>query len=44
MMQLAALMVKSFKKMAYKNFNKWKKFSRKDRNSDKKVFKKNEGK
>ena len=44
MMQLAALMVKSFKKMAYKNFNKGKKFSRKDRNSDKKVFKRNEGK
>ena len=34
MMQLAALMVKSFKKMAYKNFNKGKKFTRKDRNSD----------
>ncbi|XP_063948084.1 uncharacterized protein LOC135152180 [Daucus carota subsp. sativus] len=44
MMQLAALKVKSFKKMAYKNFNKGKKFSRKDRNSDKKGFKKNEGK
>ncbi|XP_063945935.1 uncharacterized protein LOC135151418 [Daucus carota subsp. sativus] len=42
MMQLAALMVKSFKKMAYKNFNKGKKYSRKDRNSDKKGFKKNE--
>ena len=34
MMQLAALMIKSFKKMAYKNFNKGKKFTRKDRNSD----------
>ncbi|XP_063942845.1 uncharacterized protein LOC135150465 [Daucus carota subsp. sativus] len=44
MMQLAALMVKSFKKMAYKNFNKGKKFTRKDRNSDIKGFKKNEGK
>ncbi|XP_063948076.1 uncharacterized protein LOC135152172 [Daucus carota subsp. sativus] len=44
MMQLAALMVKSFKKMAYKNFNKGKKFTRKDRNSDRKGFKKNEGK
>ncbi|XP_063947601.1 uncharacterized protein LOC135152054 [Daucus carota subsp. sativus] len=44
MMQLAALMVKSFKKMAYKNFNKGKKFLRNDRNSDKKGFKKNEGK
>ena len=48
MMQLAALMVKSFKKLAYKKFNKGKSFSRKDRNSDrvydKKNFKKNEGK
>ncbi|XP_063948055.1 uncharacterized protein LOC135152154 [Daucus carota subsp. sativus] len=44
MMHLAALMVKSFKKIAYKNFNKGKKFTRKDGNSDRKGFKKNEGK
>ncbi|XP_063949925.1 uncharacterized protein LOC135152763 [Daucus carota subsp. sativus] len=44
MMQLAALMVKSFKKMAYKNFNEGKKFKRMERCSDRKGFKKNEGK
>lgn len=44
-MQLASLMIKSFKKMAYKNFRKGKKFSRKDENSDKlKEFKKAKGK
>lgn len=40
MMRLAALMANSFKKMAYKNFKKGKKFSK---NSDKKSFRKAEG-
>ncbi|XP_063948067.1 uncharacterized protein LOC135152165 [Daucus carota subsp. sativus] len=44
MMQLAALMVKSFKKIAYKKFNKGRNFPRKDRNSDKTNYRKNDGK
>lgn len=44
MIQLAALMVKGFKKMAYKNFRKGKKFTRRDSNFDKKNFRKAEGK
>ena len=38
MMRLAALMANSFKKMAYKNFKKGKKFSRRNLNSDMKSF------
>ena len=37
-------MVKSFKKMAYKNFGKGKKFSMRDANSDKKSFRTAESK
>ena len=44
MMQMAVLMVKTFKKMGFKNFNKGRRFSRKDSFSDKKNFRKNEGK
>ena len=43
-MLLTALMVRSFKKMAYKNFRKGKKFSRRDANSAKKSFRKAESK
>lgn len=44
MMQLAALMVRNFKKMAYKNFKKGKKFTRRDSDFQKKNFRKAEGK
>ncbi|KAK1379199.1 hypothetical protein POM88_025943 [Heracleum sosnowskyi] len=43
MMQMAALMVKTFKKMGFKNFKKGKRFSRKDSNSERKSFKKSDG-
>ncbi|KAK1403290.1 hypothetical protein POM88_002895 [Heracleum sosnowskyi] len=43
MMQLAALMVKTFKKMGFKNFKKGKRFSRKDSNSERKSFRKSDG-
>ncbi|KAK1356144.1 hypothetical protein POM88_049400 [Heracleum sosnowskyi] len=42
MMQMAALMVKTFKKMGFKNFKKGKRFSRKDSNSERKNFRKSE--
>ncbi|KAL8131808.1 hypothetical protein AgCh_007650 [Apium graveolens] len=44
MMQLCALMVKGITKIAYKKFGKGKKFSRKGGSSDKKGFRKTEGK
>ncbi|KAL8147964.1 hypothetical protein AgCh_005335 [Apium graveolens] len=44
MMQLCALMVKGITKIAYKRFRKGKKFSRKSGSSDKKGFRKSEGK
>ncbi|KAL8135806.1 hypothetical protein AgCh_010426 [Apium graveolens] len=44
MMQLCALMVKGITKIAYKKFKKGKKFSRKGGSSDKKEFRKTEGK
>ena len=44
MMNLTALMVKSFKKMAYQNFRKGEKFSKRNENSNKKCFRKDEGK
>ncbi|KAK1399122.1 hypothetical protein POM88_008985 [Heracleum sosnowskyi] len=44
MMRMAALMVKTFKKMGFKNFKKGKRFSRKDSNSDKRNFRKSDGK
>ncbi|KAK1398534.1 hypothetical protein POM88_008397 [Heracleum sosnowskyi] len=44
MMQMAALMVKTFKKMGFKNFKKGKRFSRKDSNSERKSFRKSDGK
>ncbi|KAL8103912.1 hypothetical protein AgCh_028204 [Apium graveolens] len=44
MMKLCALMVKGITKIAYKKFRRGKKFSRKGRSSDKKGFKKSEGK
>ncbi|KAL8088507.1 hypothetical protein AgCh_038331 [Apium graveolens] len=44
MMQLCALMVKGITKIAYKKFRKGKKFSRKGGSSDKKGFRKIEGK
>ena len=44
MMQMAVLMVKTFKKMGFKNFNKGRRFSRKDSFSDKKNLKKHEEK
>ncbi|KAK1372291.1 hypothetical protein POM88_028484 [Heracleum sosnowskyi] len=43
LMQMAALMVKTFKKMGFKNFKKGKRFSRKDSNSERKSFRKSEG-
>ncbi|KAK1399686.1 hypothetical protein POM88_009549 [Heracleum sosnowskyi] len=43
MMQMAALMVKTFKKMGFKNFKKGKRFSRRDSNSEKKNFRKSDG-
>ncbi|KAK1403934.1 hypothetical protein POM88_003539 [Heracleum sosnowskyi] len=43
MMQMAALMVKTFKKMGFKNFKKGKRFSRKDSNSERKSFRKSDG-
>ena len=43
-MQLASLMVKSFKKMAFKDFKKGRRFSKRGSNSDRKDFKKSEGK
>ncbi|KAK1379814.1 hypothetical protein POM88_026558 [Heracleum sosnowskyi] len=43
MMQMAALMVKTFKKMGFKNFKKGKRFSRRDSNSERKSFRKSEG-
>ncbi|KAK1394494.1 hypothetical protein POM88_013550 [Heracleum sosnowskyi] len=43
MMQMAAMMVKTFKKMGFKNFKKGKRFSRKDSNSERKSFRKSEG-
>ncbi|KAK1384246.1 hypothetical protein POM88_021981 [Heracleum sosnowskyi] len=43
MMRMAALMVKTFKKMGFKNFKKGKRFSRKDSNSDKRNFRKSDG-
>ena len=42
--QMAALMVKTFKKMGYKNFGKNKKFSKKGSSSEHRSFKKTEGK
>ncbi|KAL8103854.1 hypothetical protein AgCh_028153 [Apium graveolens] len=44
MMQLCALMVKGITKIAYKKFRKGKKFSRKGGSSDKKGYRKSEGK
>ncbi|KAL8148867.1 hypothetical protein AgCh_006027 [Apium graveolens] len=44
MMQLCALMVKAITKIAYKKFRKGKKFSRKGGSSEKKRFRKSEGK
>ncbi|KAK1383847.1 hypothetical protein POM88_021582 [Heracleum sosnowskyi] len=43
MMKMAALMVKTFKKMGFKNFKKGKRFSRRDSNSDKINFRKSDG-
>jgi hypothetical protein len=43
LMQMAALMVKTFKKMGFKNFKKGKRFSRKDSNFEKKNFRKSDG-
>ncbi|KAK1352395.1 hypothetical protein POM88_053334 [Heracleum sosnowskyi] len=43
MMQMAALMVKTFKKMGFKNFKKGKRFSRKDSNSERRSFRKSDG-
>ncbi|KAK1396498.1 hypothetical protein POM88_006361 [Heracleum sosnowskyi] len=43
LMQMAALMVKTFKKMGFKNFKKGKRFSRKDSNSERKNFRKSDG-
>ncbi|KAL8119809.1 hypothetical protein AgCh_017068 [Apium graveolens] len=44
MMKLCALMVKGITRIAYRKFRKGKKFSRKGASSDKKSFKKSEGK
>ena len=44
MMKLCALMVKGITKIAYRKFRKGKKFSRKGASSDKKNFRKSEGK
>ncbi|KAK1373841.1 hypothetical protein POM88_030034 [Heracleum sosnowskyi] len=44
MMKMAALMVKTFKKMGFKNFKKGKRFSREDSNSYKRKFKKSDEK
>lgn len=43
-MQMAALMVKTFKKMGYKNFNKGKKFPKRESTSDGKKFRKTDAK
>ncbi|KAK1384661.1 hypothetical protein POM88_022396 [Heracleum sosnowskyi] len=43
MMKMTALMVKTFKKMGFKNFKKGKRFSRRDSNSDKRNFRKSDG-
>ncbi|KAK1388711.1 hypothetical protein POM88_016889 [Heracleum sosnowskyi] len=42
MMQMAALMVKTFKKMGFTNFKKGKRFSRRDSNSERKNFRKSD--
>ncbi|KAK1378640.1 hypothetical protein POM88_025384 [Heracleum sosnowskyi] len=44
MMKMTALMVKTFKKMGFKNFKKGKRFSREDSNSYKRKFKKSDEK
>lgn len=44
MMQLAALLVKSFEKMGYKGFKKRKKFPKKGSNSNKEKFRKKNSK
>ncbi|KAK1365855.1 hypothetical protein POM88_041416 [Heracleum sosnowskyi] len=44
LMQMAALMVKTFKKMGFKNSKRGKRFSRRDSNSEKKNFRKSDGK
>ena len=44
MMKLCALMVKGITKIAYRKFRRGKKFSRKSGSSDKKGFRKSEGK
>ena len=44
MMRLCALMVKGITKIAYRKFRRGKKFSRKSGSSDKKGFRKSEGK
>ena len=44
MMQLCALVVKGITKIAYKKFRKGNKFSRKGASSDKRGFRKSEGK